>query len=71
MHAITNNVVFANYRDIPSYVVAVRVGDFDGDGLVDFLSLSPDDDDKSSCFSATVHWTTLINGRPAISSKES
>ena len=55
-----------DFRDVPSPVVAVRVGDFNGDGLIDILSVVGAEPGGDGCLSATVHWTTLKEGRPMI-----
>ena len=46
-------------RENPASVTSVGVGDFDGDGLVDLLTLAPT---SSGCSVARVHWISLNQG---------
>lgn len=58
-----------NHRDVPSPIVEVRTGDFDGDGVVDILTLHSVPKD-SSCYTARLHWCTVTgNGGVTVSSK--
>lgn len=49
-----------NYRNLPSVIAAVRVADFDGDGIIDLLTLSGA---GGPCYTLTVHWVGVADGR--------
>ena len=54
---IINFVVYCtNYRDVPSPVAEVRTGDFNGDGVVDILTLVPVSEVKvRRCYMPTLY----------------
>ena len=58
-----------NCRDIPPMVVAVRVGDLDGDGMLDLLCKQTPN--ESGCSSALVAWLSLsiATGMPQVTSE--
>ena len=55
-------------RDTAFPVVSLVVGDFDGDGLIDILTLTLAAGAK--CALAKIHWLSLSRGIPEASGKD-
>ena len=58
-------------RDVPLPVVQVAVADFDGDGVIDIISLSSVSPSNSECYQATVHWCDLLVNKSVVVKGES
>ena len=59
---------FTNYRDVPSPVAEVRTGDFNGDGVVDILTLVPVSEvEVRRCYTPTLYLCHVTDdGRVAV-----
>lgn len=55
------------YRDVPTPVAEVKVGDFDGDGVVDILTLHSEVGGRQ-CYTPTLHLCEVTGDRIAVKS---
>lgn len=62
---------YTNHRDVPGPVAEVRTGDFNGDGVVDILTLVPVSEVKvRQCYVPTLYLCHVTDdGRVAVSSE--
>ena len=56
------------YRDVPTPISEVRTGDFNGDGVVDILTLHSEVE-VHHCYTPTLHLCEVTDDRVAVKSK--